>query len=47
MRLFQRHLVGDAEELAREGVKLQVIGRRDRLPQGVIDAVKLARGAYL
>jgi undecaprenyl diphosphate synthase len=42
MRLFQRHLVGDAEELAREGVKLQVIGRRDRLPQGVIDAVELA-----
>jgi undecaprenyl diphosphate synthase len=42
MRLFQRHLLGDADELAREGVKLQVIGRRDRLPQGVLDAIQLA-----
>jgi undecaprenyl diphosphate synthase len=42
MRLFQRHLLGDADELAREGVKLQVIGRRDRLPPGVIEAVQLA-----
>jgi undecaprenyl diphosphate synthase len=42
MRLFQRHLIGDADELAREGVKLRVIGRRDRLPQGVLDAIQLA-----
>jgi undecaprenyl diphosphate synthase len=42
MRLFQRHLLGDADELAREGVKLQVIGRRDRLPEGVLEAVRLA-----
>jgi undecaprenyl diphosphate synthase len=42
MRLFQRHLVGDSDELAREGVKLQVIGRRDRLPQGVLEAIRVA-----
>ena len=42
MRLFQRHLLGDADELAREGVKLQVIGRRDRLPEFVLDAISLA-----
>jgi undecaprenyl diphosphate synthase len=42
MRLFQRHLLGDADELAREGVKLQVIGRRDRLPDFVLHAIQLA-----
>jgi undecaprenyl diphosphate synthase len=42
MRLFQRHLLGDADELAREGVRLQVIGRRDRLPDFVLDAIALA-----
>jgi len=42
MRLFQRHLLGESEELAREGVKLQVIGRRDRLPPYVLDAMRFA-----
>jgi undecaprenyl diphosphate synthase len=42
MRLFQRHLLAEADELAREGVRLQVIGRRDRLPPAVCEAIRLA-----
>jgi undecaprenyl diphosphate synthase len=42
MRLFQRHLISEADELAREGVRLQVIGRRDRLSPAVADAIGLA-----
>ena len=42
MRLFQRHLIGEADELAREGVRLQVIGRRDRLPPAVLEAIRVA-----
>jgi undecaprenyl diphosphate synthase len=42
MRLFQRHLLSEADELAREGVRLQVIGRRDRLSPSVSDAIRLA-----
>jgi undecaprenyl diphosphate synthase len=42
MRLFHRHLLGEADELAREGVRLQVIGRRDRLPPGVLKAIRVA-----
>jgi undecaprenyl diphosphate synthase len=42
MRLFQRHLISEADELAREGVRLQVIGRRDRISPAVADAIGLA-----
>jgi undecaprenyl diphosphate synthase len=42
MRLFQRHLLAEADELAREGVRLQVIGRRDRLSPSVCEAIRLA-----
>jgi undecaprenyl diphosphate synthase len=42
MRLFQRHLLAEADELAREGVRLQVIGRRDRLSPAVSEAIRLA-----
>ena len=42
MALFQRHLLREADELAREGVRLQTIGRKDRLPASVTDAVRFA-----
>jgi undecaprenyl diphosphate synthase len=42
MRLFHRHLLAEADELAREGVRLQVIGRRDRLPPGVLEAIRVS-----
>jgi undecaprenyl diphosphate synthase len=32
MRLFRRHLRSERQELAKRGVRLTVIGRRDRLP---------------
>ena len=45
MRLFARHLAGEAPRLAAAEVALRVVGRRDRLPQGlaaVIDATEAA-----
>jgi undecaprenyl diphosphate synthase len=45
MRLFHRHLMEEAQELAREGVRLQVVGRRDRLPPAVRAAVLAAEDA--
>jgi len=42
MRLFHHHLLTEADQLARDGVRLQVIGRRDRLPPVVADAVRTA-----
>ena len=39
MRLFKSFLAGETEELRRNGVRLSVIGRRDRLPAGVTDAI--------
>jgi len=44
MRLFHRHLLGESDELSREGVRLQVIGRRDRLPPLVTGAIAEAEG---
>jgi undecaprenyl diphosphate synthase len=45
MRLFERYLRGEAAHCAAEGVELRVIGRRDRLPQGVAAAVLSAESA--
>jgi undecaprenyl diphosphate synthase len=40
MGLFRRYLRTEAEELARRGVALRVIGRRDRLPASVLRAME-------
>src|SRR5712664_3854709 len=42
MRLFARYLRTETAELAAEGVKLTVIGRRDRLPHSVVTAITTA-----
>ena len=42
MRLLRRFLVNHTRDLVRHGVKLTVIGRRDRLPADVVDAILLA-----
>src|SRR3989441_8993988 len=42
MRLFARHLRTETAELAAQGVKLMVIGRRDRLPHSLITAIAAA-----
>ena len=42
MSLFRRYLRSEVPELRAQGVRLQVIGRRDRLPEGVLQAVREA-----
>ena len=42
MRLFARYLRTETAELAEKGVKLTVIGRRDRLPRSLLDAITAA-----
>jgi undecaprenyl diphosphate synthase len=42
MALFRRHLRHELADLAREGVRLSVIGRRDRLPAAVLEAIEHA-----
>jgi undecaprenyl diphosphate synthase len=40
MRLFQRHLRSECASCVDTGVRLSVIGRRDRLPSGLGDAIE-------
>ncbi|MFN2570495.1 MAG: polyprenyl diphosphate synthase [Gemmatimonadales bacterium] len=42
MRLFARHLRTEIAELAAQGVKLTIIGRRDRLPHSLVAAITAA-----
>src|SRR5665647_1998568 len=45
MSLLRFYLASEIESLARNGVRLSVIGRRDRLPAGIADAVGRAEAA--
>ena len=45
MRLFARHLRTETADLVRNGVRLEVIGRRDRLPPGLVAAIVAAEQA--
>jgi len=45
MRLFRRFLLREAERAASNGVRIAVIGRRDRLPAGVVRAIEDAEAA--
>jgi undecaprenyl diphosphate synthase len=40
MMLLERNLIAEAEELAREGVRVRVIGKLDGLPKGAANAVR-------
>src|SRR2546421_10970543 len=42
MRLFARHLRTETAELAAQGVKPPIIGRRDRLPNSLVTAIMAA-----
>src|SRR3989442_4972074 len=42
MRLFARHLRTETAELAAQGVKLTIVGRRDRLPHSLVTAIAAA-----
>jgi len=45
MSLLRFYLASEVESLARNGVRLTVIGRRDRLPAGIADAIGRAETA--
>ena len=45
MRLFARHLRSETAELAAQGVRLTVIGRRDRLPASLLTAIAAAEAS--
>jgi len=45
MRLFHRHLRSETAELVDMGVRLSLVGRRDRLPGKVVDAAHAAEEA--
>jgi undecaprenyl diphosphate synthase len=45
MRLFSRYLRAETEALAASGVRIEVIGRRDRLPGVLVDAIGTAEAA--
>lgn len=42
MNLFEEHLAVEALRCAREGIRLLVIGRRDRLPPSLLEAIARA-----
>ena len=39
MRLFENHLRSECASCVENGVRLSVIGRRDRLPKGLVEAI--------
>jgi undecaprenyl diphosphate synthase len=45
MQLLRFYLASEVESLVRNGVRLTVIGRRDRLPSGIADAIGRAEAA--
>jgi undecaprenyl diphosphate synthase len=45
MRLFARYLRGEVAPLAKQGVRLAVIGRRDRLPAPLVSGIEAAEEA--
>ena len=45
MALLRSYLANEVESLARNGVRLSVIGRRDRLPDGIAAAIARAEAA--
>ena len=45
MRLFARYLRSETAELAGQGVKLMIVGRRDRLPHSLVKAIDAAEQA--
>ncbi len=45
MRLFAHHLRTETAELVAQGIKLLIIGRRDRLPRSLIGAIAAAEQA--
>jgi len=40
LRLFERYLRTEMARCAEEGIRVNIIGRRDRLPHGLVDAIE-------
>jgi undecaprenyl diphosphate synthase len=40
MRLFRSHLRSECAHCTRNGVRISIIGRRDRLPPGLVDTIR-------
>jgi undecaprenyl diphosphate synthase len=40
MRLFRRHLAGETPECVRKGIRINVVGRRDRLDPALVSAIE-------
>jgi undecaprenyl diphosphate synthase len=40
MRLFRRHLAGETPECVEKGVRIKVVGRRDRLDSALLSAIE-------
>ena len=45
MRLFRQHLASETARCVENGVRLTVLGRRDRLPAGLLAAIRTAEAA--
>jgi undecaprenyl diphosphate synthase len=45
MEVFRDFLLGEREEFRRAGVRLKVMGRRDRLPRALVEAIQAAECA--
>jgi len=45
MRLFSEYLDAETEDLVRDGVRLSIIGRRDRLAQGLVAEIERSEAA--
>ena len=45
LALFERYLEAEAAECARRGIRLSVLGRRDRLPPSLVRAIDSAESA--
>jgi len=45
LALFERYLEAEAAECARRGIRLSVLGRRDRLPPSLLRAIESAESA--
>src|SRR2546423_1717820 len=45
MRLFRRYLVNETDRCIRNGVRMRIIGRRDRIPAELLRAIVAAEDA--
>lgn len=45
MRLFRRYLLSEVDRCVQNGVRMRIIGRRDRIPGELLRAVEAAEGA--